>query len=153
MIKKNTYLLAIAIGLFLGLPVQAHITFKKELEKQYPKMKISCNACHVKGKPKSERNEFGKLFYEELKSEKISSTFKAKKQAGEHKDYEKKKMIPLFKKALKKVKEQKQKIEGDEEGKKVDGKSYDELIKAGKIPNITEKPVDKDKDKEKKAAG
>ena len=151
MINKNTYLLAIAIGLFLGLPVQAHVTFKKELEKAYPKMKVSCNACHVKGKPKSERNEFGKLFYEHLKSEKISSTFKAKKQAGEHKAYEKKKMIPLFKKALKKVKAQKQKIDGKEEGKKVDGKSYDDLIKAGKIPNITEKPVEEDK--EKKAAG
>ena len=158
MVKKNTCLLVIAIGLFLGLPVQAHVGFKKELEKQYPKMKVSCNACHVKGKPKTERNEFGKLFYEHLKSEKISSTFKTKKQAGEHKEYEKKKMIPLFKKALKKVKEQKQKIDGKEEGKKVDGKSYDELIKAGKIPNITEKPVDKDKEKkpdgkENKAAG
>ena len=62
-------------------------------------------------------------------------------------------MIPLFKKALKKVKAQKQKIDGKEEGKKVDGESYDDLIKAGKIPNITEKPVDEDKDKEKKAAG
>ena len=153
MIKKNTYMLAIAIGLFLGFPVQAHVTFKKQLEKEYPKMKVSCNACHVKGKPKSERSEFGKLFYEHLKPEKISSTFKVKKQAGEHKAYEKKTMIPLFKKALKKVKAQKEQIDGKEEGKKVDGKSYDELIKAGKIENITEKPDDKEKDKGKKAAG
>ena len=147
MIQRSTFVLAMAFVLGCVVSADAHMTFKKELEKKYPKMKVSCNACHVKGKPKSERNEFGKLFYAELKSENISATFNAKKKTKEHKEYEKKEMIPLFAKALKKIQKQKQQIEGDD-GKKVDGKSYDELIKAGEIENITKKP-----EKDEKKAG
>lgn len=143
MIQRHTFLIALILGICCCASSDAHVTFKKELEKKYPKMKVSCNACHVSGKPKKERNEFGKLFYEELKSEKISATFQAKKKAQKHKEYEKKKMIPLFVKALEKIHKQKQQIDG-EDGKKVDGKSYDELIKAGEIKNITLKPEKKD---------
>lgn len=142
MIQRLTFLIAMIFGFCCCNCSDAHMIFKKELEKKYPTMKVSCNACHVKGKPKTERSDFGKLFHEQLKSENISATFKAKKKAKQHKDYEKKKMIPLFKKALETVQKQKQQIDG-KDGKKVDGKSYDELIKAGKIENITVKPAKK----------
>lgn len=139
MIQRTTFTIALIFVFCCCSSGDAHMTFKKELEKKYPKMKVSCNACHVKGKPKTERSDFGKLFYAELKSEKISATFRAKKKAKKHKEYEKKEMIPLFAKALKKIQKKKQQIEG-EDGKKVDGKSYDELIKAGEIENISVKP-------------
>ena len=93
-------------------------------------MKVSCNACHVKGKPKTERSEFGKLFFKQLKDKNISATFKSK-SGPDKKTYEKDVMIPAFKEALKKVKAQKNK----------EGETYDDLIKAGKIPEITKKPA------------
>ncbi len=122
-----------AIALLLKLTVlsssaSAHQVFKKELEKQYSSMKVSCNACHVKGKPKTERGEFGKLFQKQLEGQNISATWKDKK-GDERKEFEKKTMIPAFKKALEKVKEMKNK----------DDETYDDLIKSGKIPEITEK--------------
>ena len=107
----------------------AHMAFKKELSNKYPNMKISCNACHVKGKKKTERNEFGKLFYKELKDKKLTEGFKSR-SGSERKKYEKDVMVPAFKKALEKVKKMKPK---DKET------TYEELIKAGEMPEITKK--------------
>ena len=60
--------------------VEAHTVFKKALEKSYKGVKVSCNACHLKGKPKSERNEgLGKVFYEQLKELKLTEEWKTKK--------------------------------------------------------------------------
>ena len=109
-------------------PLMAHTTFKKELGKKYPTMKISCGACHVDKKPKTQRNDFGKLFAKELKSKNISATFKSKK-GDEKKKYEKEVMIPAFTAALKKIQKQKNKA----------GETYDALIKSGAMPGITEK--------------
>lgn len=108
--------------------LMAHTTFKKELGKKYPTMKISCVACHVDKKPKTQRNDFGKLFAKELKSKNISATFKSKK-GDEKKKYEKEVMIPAFTAALKKIQKQKNKA----------GETYDALIKSGAMPGITEK--------------
>ena len=115
----------IAAGSFMlaTANVQAHVTFKKELAKKYPGMKVSCNACHVKDKPKTERNEFGKLLYEEFKDKKLTADFKSKK-GEDRKKFEKDVMIPAFTKALEKVKKLKPK---DNE------KTYDELIKLSLI--------------------
>ena len=93
-------------------------------------MKVSCNACHVKSKPKTERNEFGKLFYKEFKDKKITENFK-KRSGDERKKYEKDVMVVEFNKALEKIKKMK---------KKDSEMTYDELIKAGEMPSITPKP-------------
>ena len=123
--------LAIAC-VFFGMSssvANAHMTFKKEFSNKYPNMKISCNACHVKGKKKTERNEFGKLFYKEMKDKKLTAGFKSK-SGSERKKYEKDVMVPEFKKALEKIKKMKPK---DKE------QTYEELIKAGEMPEITKK--------------
>lgn len=122
----------IAVAVLWSLPADgfAHMTFKKEISKKYSEMKVTCNACHVKKKPKTQRNEFGKLFAKELKDKEITENFKSR-EGDERKAYEQEVMIPEFKKALEKVKKMKPK---DSE------LTYDELIKAGKIPEITPKP-------------
>jgi len=117
---------------------QAHTLFKKAVEKAYPTMKVSCNACHVKGESKEVRNDFGELFYKELKDEKVTESWKAAKADGgkaAQKAYEKETMIPLFEKALKKIqKATVPEVEGEEIPNA--GKSYDELIKTEKIDDI-----------------
>lgn len=117
---------------------QAHTLFKKSMEKAYPTMKVSCNACHVKGESKEIRNEFGELFYKELKDDKVTESWKAAKSEGgkpAQKEYEKETMLPLFEKALKKIqKETVPEVEGVENPNA--GKTYDELIKSEKIADI-----------------
>ncbi len=115
-------------------PLMAHTTFKKELGKKYPTMKISCSACHVDKKPKTQRNDFGKLFAKEFKGKNISATFKSLK-GDEKKKYEKEVMIPAFAAALKKIQKQKNKA----------GETYDALIKSGAMPGITKKEETTDK--------
>ena len=107
----------------------AHLAFKKELTKKYPDLKVSCNACHVKSKPKSLRSEFGKLFEKELKEKKLTVEWKTKSGADK-KQYEKDVMIPEFKKAWEKIKKTK---------KKDTELTYEELVKAGEIPDIKKK--------------
>ncbi len=109
--------------------VNAHMAFKNTISKKYPDMTVTCNACHVDKKPKTERNEFGKLFAKELKQHDISATFKSKTGA-DRKVYEKVTMIPEFTKALEKIKQLK-----PQDGELI----YDELIKTGQIAEITKK--------------
>jgi len=103
---RNLLFTLCAIVLVSG-SAQAHTLFKKAMEKAYPTMKVSCNACHVKGESKEMRNEFGELFYKELKEDKVTEAWKAAKAADKvdgtktRKAYEKDTMTPLFKKALK----------------------------------------------------
>ena len=127
----------VCLALFLLGPqlATAHSAFKKELGKKYPKMKISCNACHVKKKPKTQRTEFGKLFEKELKGKELSAGFKERK-GDERKKYVKEVMVPAFQEALKKIKKMKNK----------DDITYDELIKTGKIPEIKPKESKDKKD-------
>ncbi|HAN99604.1 MAG TPA: hypothetical protein DCQ98_20225 [Planctomycetaceae bacterium] len=61
----------VALVAFAGLSMTsgqapAHSAFKNALQKKYEFQSVSCNACHEKGKPKTERNEFGKAFDEGL---------------------------------------------------------------------------------------
>ncbi len=109
----------------------AHMPFKKRLESKYPGMKVSCNACHVKGKPKTERTKFGKLFVKQLKKTNPSLTKEYKPKKGdEKKAFEKETLIPAFDKALKIVKAEKNK----------EGQVYDELIKNAEFANIKKDP-------------
>ena len=115
-------------SVFVAASAEGHMTFKKQLQKKYPGVKVSCNACHVKGKPKTDRSEFGKLFAKELKKTHptLSADFKGKKGQAK-KDFEAKTMLPAFDKALKIVKKAKNKK----------GETYDSLIKSFQIADIT----------------
>ena len=105
--------------LLLCSTANAHNIFKKEVSKKYPGKKISCNACHVEKKPKTERNAFGKLFHKQFADQELTKNWKSKKGA-EKKDYEVTVMIPAFQKAL----------------KNVTAMTYDDIIKAGLVEGI-----------------
>ena len=153
---RNLLLLITCFSFLASGSAQAHTLFKKSIEKAYPTMKVSCNACHVKDESKEVRNDFGELFHKELKDDKVTENWKAAKAEGgkpAQKEYEKDTMIPLFEKALKKIqKATVPEVEGEENPNA--GKSYDELIKSEKIDGIKIDPrkVEKMK-KEAEAAG
>lgn len=110
---------SLMLSVIIGGSAEAHTIFKKEMDKKYPTMKVTCNACHVDKQPKTERNSFGKLFYKEFEKEELTKNWKAKKGADK-KDYEAKVMIPAFEKAL----------------AKVSAMTYDDIIKAGMVDGI-----------------
>ncbi len=131
-----TAVVSIALGTSEA-ETMAHSLFKKSMEKSYPIMKVSCNSCHIKGEKKSVRNEFGELFFKEMKADKVTQNWKDAKENGRdaQKAYEKETMAPLFEKALKKVKESAvPEVEGVENPDA--GKTWDEMIKAEKIDGI-----------------
>ncbi len=127
--KFGKYVLSIAmvLGFFLlaGSPAMAHNAFKKEMAKKYPTMKVTCNACHVDKKPKTERNMFGKLFHKQFADKELTKNWKAKKGA-EKKEFETKVMVPAFTKAL----------------EKVSAMTYAEIIKEGMVAGIEAKEED-----------
>ena len=131
-----TAVISIALGT-LGEETMAHTIFKKSMEKSYPIMKVSCNACHVKGEKKTVRNDFGEMFFKELKADNVTQAWKDAKGDGRdaQKAYEKKTMTPLFEKALKKVMEATvPEVEGVTNPDA--GKTWDEMIKAVKVDGI-----------------
>ena len=112
---------------FTVTTVDAHTVFKKALEKSYKGVKVSCNACHLKGKPKSERNDgLGKAFYEELKDQNLTEEWKSK-EGKEKREFQKEVMLPAFKKALKVVKEKKE---------EKSGKTWNELIETAQLDGL-----------------
>lgn len=138
-------LLSLSVFAVLGLStgaVQAHTVFKKMLEKKYPGVRVSCEACHVKGKPKTERNEFGQVFFEQLKDQDLTKQWQAFEEDKDGKaKFEKETMLPAFEKALEVVKEAKNKEEV----------AYDALIKDVKLPGLkVKKASSKDDDDEDK---
>lgn len=146
-----TVVVYVALGA-LGEETMAHSVFKKSMEKSYPIMKVSCNSCHVKGEKKTVRNDFGELFFKELKADEVTQSWKDAKTNGRdaQKAYEKDTMLPLFEKALKKVKEAT--VPEVEDVTNPDaGKTWDEMIKSEKVDGI--KVDQKKKEKlEKEAA-
>jgi len=131
-----TAVVSIVLGA-LSEETMAHSLFKKSMEKSYPIMKVSCNSCHVKGEKKTVRNDFGELFFKELKADKVTQNWKAAKGDGRdaQKAYEKETMAPLFEKALKKVtKATVPEVEGVTNPDS--GKTWDEMIKAEKVDGI-----------------
>jgi hypothetical protein len=101
------------------------------MQQKYPGMKVNCFACHVKRKPKTERNDFGKLFAKELKVTNPTLTQDWKSKKGDiRKAYEAETMVPAFDKALEKIKT----LRNDDEV------LYDDLIKNEKIPEIVKDP-------------
>ena len=112
----------------------AHSAFKKALQTKYDYKSVSCNSCHVKGKPKSERNEFGKVFHkplDEMKFDGKGRTEKYEEVKGDKalKDAFEVEMAEAFLKALEAV--SKEKSSG--------GKTWGELLKNAEIEGIKPK--------------
>jgi len=117
------YLLATIFLTNLGLSnASAHSVFKKIMDQKYQGIKINCNACHIEGEDKTERNLFGKLFYRELESENLTQTWKDKK-GKEKRDYEQEVMTPAFEKAW----------------AKVAAMTYDDMVKSGLVEGMEKK--------------
>jgi len=93
---------SLSLTLLLANSSEAHSAFKKEMGDKLPDMKVSCNACHVKGEKKTERTSLGKLFTKEMGVADMSKTW-GEKSGAEKKEYEKTVMVPAFQKALTKI--------------------------------------------------
>lgn len=131
---KAAIFMLVAFGM-VGLMSEAahgHTAFKKHFEKKYGNLKVKCDACHVPDEPKNVRNEFGKLFYKQLKDKDLTAQWREIEDRKEKKAFERDVMTPAFDKALEAVK----KMEN------ADGENYGELIAAGKIPLIAIKEDD-----------
>lgn len=118
---------AIAVCFVFAVDANAHSEFKKALQKKYNLKSVSCNTCHVKGKPKSERSDFGKLFDKHFKGKDISAKYKKLKdeELDDEIDEFKKYMDKEFKKAIVEI----EKVEKD-------GSTIGKMIKEGKIDGI-----------------
>ena len=124
----------VAASLFVS-PASALPQFKKAFEEKYVAngnadlqaafKAASCNTCHVKGKDKKVRNEYGmalsKIIGGHAKAQ-IDAAKKVSDAAGKAKLAE----------VLKKLDEAFDKVEKE---KSASGQTYGEEIKAGKLPN------------------
>ncbi len=117
----------VASILTVSSPAIGHTVFKKELTKKYSKTRVSCELCHVKGKPKDERNEFGELFFKKMKDQDLTKQWEAFGENAEAKSkFEKETMLPAFVKVLDEVKTMKNK----------EDITYDSLLAEAKLPGL-----------------
>ena len=119
-------MLAMGCVLAFSTTASAHKIFKDKLSEKYPNVKISCNACHVKGEKKSVRNNYGKLFFKTFENKKL--TAEMPDDRDEKKEYAEKVMIPEFEKAFEKIKVM----------------TFNDLVEAGVIPGITVPETEKE---------
>ena len=125
---KSLLCMMLAMGCVLAFSTtaSAHKIFKDKLSEKYPNVKISCNACHVKGEKKSVRNNYGKLFFKTFENKKL--TAEMPDDRDEKKEYAEKVMIPEFEKAFEKIKVM----------------TFNDLAEAGVIPGITVPETEKE---------
>ncbi len=105
--------------------VHAQSLFKKAMTEHLKLKSVSCSACHIAGKPKTNRSDFGKLFEKELTGKNVTGRLKSASVAPNKNQVEaavKKEFIDALKKVLKK----------DYPG----GGTYGEAINAAKIKGI-----------------
>ena len=100
--------------------------FKKLMQNHYKVKSVSCNSCHVSGKPKTMRSDFGKLFDTELKGKDISKRLEDAKNNPEQKAAVEKVVATEFMDALKKIDKKEYPGSG----------TYGDAIQAGKINGI-----------------
>lgn len=110
-----------------------HTVFKKFLQSKYKNLQIKCEGCHIKGKPKTDRNPFGELFHQQLKDQNLTQQWESLK-GEEKRAFEKETMTPAFEKALAAVKE----LKNDQ------NQAYGDLIASGAIQNMGLKKGDDD---------
>lgn len=106
---------------------QAHSEFKKLFEQEYSSLKVTCNACHEKGKKKDVRNEFGMAVHKKFEGEKFTEKLKDIKDRDEKKKYMEEKVLPVVKKGLK---------ETIEKEKNKAGEAWADLVKNGTLPGV-----------------
>lgn len=98
---------SIVTGLLIAIvciPANGHGIFKKTLEKKYKEegLRVTCNMCHIKGEPKTERNEFGEVFFAEFDGQDLSARWDAV-EGDERKALETDVMAPEFLAALERI--------------------------------------------------
>lgn len=121
---------------FWASSAQALPAFKKAFEKRYvenstsddfkaAEKTASCNVCHIKDHPKTERNAYGKAL-SHFTGGHVAKDMKAAKDAGDEA-----KAKELMDKAVKALDHAFDETEGK---KSPSGPTYGELLKAGKLP-------------------
>jgi hypothetical protein len=112
----------VLVGLVLALsPADAdartkyRTTFKQEYKKVAESNKVTCDVCHVPKKKKTDRNNYGKALLKTLKE-----------AVGDIPD---KGVVDV-----KKIKESLKKVEKEKSA--IDGKTFGDLLKEGKLPAI-----------------
>jgi disulfide oxidoreductase YuzD len=122
----------VALGVF-GLSATsawAHTEIKNMFEKEYAHLKVTCNACHVQGKGKEVRNEFGAAIHKKVADEDFSKKFKEIKDKAEKKKYMEETILPAIKKSVAEVVEKESNSAGDK---------WADLIKNATLPGVTPK--------------
>ena len=110
----------------------AHGVFKNALQEKYEFKSVSCNACHVKGEPKTERNDFGKAFQDGIDALSydgmgMTAAYEAAKDKG---DAEKAAFEEVMKEAFLEV------LKEVETKESPSGDTWGDLLQAGSIDGI-----------------
>lgn len=108
----------------------AHTEIKNMFEKEYSHLKVTCNACHVQGKGKEVRNEFGEAIHTKVADQEFSKKFKEIKDKGEKKKFMEEMILPAVKKSVAEV--------VDKESNKA-GEKWADLVKNATLPGVTPK--------------
>ena len=108
----------------------AQTLFRTQLKDKYGFKIVSCNTCHVSGKPKTMRNDFGQLFADELAAKTVTDRLNKVKTLD--RDDPKRKAVEEtvtkeFHEALKKI----------EAMEAPGGGTYADALKAGEVDGIT----------------
>ncbi len=118
---------------------QALAPFKKAFQEKYVDKsdseelkaafkKVSCNTCHVKGKKKEARNEYGEELAKLIEGDANARINEAGKESPEAKKAETEKVVTELEKAFDEVAKM----------KNASGQVYGELIKSGQLPVASE---------------
>ncbi|MDP1564351.1 MAG: hypothetical protein Q8M16_23475 [Pirellulaceae bacterium] len=113
-----------------GTTASAHTEIKNMFEKENPHLKVTCNACHVQGKGKEVRNEFGEAIHSKVADQGFSKAFKEIKDKDEKKKFMEETILPAVKKSVAEV--------VDKECNKA-GEKWADLIKNATLPGVTPK--------------
>lgn len=127
MVRVLSIVALFAVALCVPKFANAHSEFKKMMEKEYSNLKVTCNACHEKGKKKDVRNEFGKAIHKKFESEKFSEKLSQIKDREEKKKYMEDKVLPVVTKAMKEV------VDKEKDSA---GNSWADQVKNGTLPGV-----------------
>ncbi len=127
---------ALALGVIFS-QASGHTIFKKQMQKKFENLVVKCEACHVKKEPKTVRNAFGELFFQELKDDNLTAQWEQLKGL-EKKKFETEVMAPRFDKILEEIKERTNK----------EGEKYGDILAAGKLENTRIRSDDEDEDED-----
>lgn len=125
-------LLLVVFG-WLGLSAttaSAHKEIKNMFEKEYSHLKVTCNACHVEGKGKEVRNEFGEAIYSKVADQDFSQKYKDIKDKEEKKKFMEETILPAVKKSVAEIVENESNAAGEK---------WADLVKDATLPGVTPK--------------